>query len=121
MIEADLGGAWESLYRVLPRTSLEADHEIANWYTSTHPTSLFVNNLIAARPGMGGRRTTLFNGLVNVRRPNVEVERRLLENETDLQAAFAELFGLSLDARDIAAALDVLGRKGNRGVGHPIF
>jgi N-hydroxyarylamine O-acetyltransferase len=120
-IEAELGGIWESLFRILPRVSLEADHEVANWYTSTHPTSLFVNNLIAARPGPEGTRVTLFNGRVNVRRPGAEVERRLIETDVDFHSAFADLFGLSLDATDIAATLDILDRKGNRGIGNPIF
>ena len=66
-------------------------------------------------------RTTLFNGRLNVRSPGLPVQRRLLEDEVQYQESLTTTFGLSLSSMDIAAALDMLDRKGTRGVGNPIF
>lgn len=40
-LEARLGEAWASLYRFSPQEQMAVDHEVANWFTSTHPNSLF--------------------------------------------------------------------------------
>lgn len=78
-LQAKLGEHWENIYRLLPQFRLETDYEIANWFTATHPNSLFVNNRIAARPSPGGVRNTLFNGRLTVRCPPDQVTRRIWE------------------------------------------
>lgn len=50
LMQAHIGGAWRSLYRFDPRLANEpADYEVANFYTSRHPSSHFVTGLTAAR------------------------------------------------------------------------
>lgn len=120
-VEVRIGGAWESLYRLIPRVSLNADHEVANWFTATHPGSLFVNNLIAARPCIDGTRVTLFNGRMNVRRPGHGVERHHLQGIEETARALTDRFCLPLSPEDVAACLEMLDRNGTLGVGHPIF
>jgi N-hydroxyarylamine O-acetyltransferase len=42
-------GVWEDLYAVEPGERLAVDYEMANWYTSTFPSSRFVLTLTAQR------------------------------------------------------------------------
>jgi N-hydroxyarylamine O-acetyltransferase len=120
-LQAKLGDGWESIYRLLPQPRLDTDYEIANWFTATHPNSLFVNNLIAAHPGPEGTRNTLFNGRLTVRRPPDQVERRMLDGATEYRAVLADTFGLALSCAEISAVLKALDRKGTHGAVHPFF
>src|SRR5277367_1514057 len=83
VLQAKLGDAWQNLWRVLPHPAHDADYEVANWFAATHPNSMFVNNLIAARPGPGGIRNTFLNGRVSVRRRDGQVERRMLSDDAE--------------------------------------
>jgi N-hydroxyarylamine O-acetyltransferase len=120
-LQAKLGEDWENIYRLLPQSRLDTDYEIANWFAATHPSSLFVNNLIAARPGPGGVRNTLFNGRLTVRRPPGQVTRRMLEGAAEYGEALADTFGLVLSGAELSAALEALDRKGTLGAVHPFF
>ena len=75
-LQSKLGDRWEHIYRVVPLPRFDAEYEICNWFTSTHPQSPYLNNLIAARPGPNKTRLTLFNARFNVRHASGEVERR---------------------------------------------
>jgi N-hydroxyarylamine O-acetyltransferase len=119
-LQAKFGDDWQSIYRVSPHPRLPVDYEVANWFTATHPASPFVSNLIAARPGPGGARHTLFNGRISVRRPGAETERFMLE-DGQFSAALEQRFGLRLPDADLTASLEVLDRKGMRGAEHPFF
>lgn len=120
-LQAKLGDDWENIYRLSPHPRLDADYEVANWFTATHPNSPFVSNLIAARAGPGGTRYTFFNGRLSVRRPPNQVERRMLDDEAEYKAVLAGTFGLNLSGADLSAALETLDRKGTRGATHPFF
>ena len=120
-LQAKLGEDWENIYRLLPQSRLDTDYEIANWFAATHPSSLFVNNLIAARPGPGGARNTLFNGRLTVRCPPDQVTRRMLEGAAEYGQALADTFGLVLSGAELSAALEALDRKGTLGAVHPFF
>ena len=76
-MQARFGEVWTDLYRLSLHEQLPVDYAAMNWYTSTHPDSLFVRNLIATRPGPG-RRHTLFNDKFTIRHCDGEVERRTL-------------------------------------------
>jgi len=121
MLQAKLGALWENVYLLLPHPRLDPDYEVANWYTATHPNSLFVKNLIVARPGPSGVRYTFFNGRLSTRRPSGPAELRMLDDEAEYQTAFTRTFGLALSDADVSAAFETLGRKGMRGATHPIF
>jgi N-hydroxyarylamine O-acetyltransferase len=78
-----------------------------NWYTSTHPDSLFVRNLIVTQPGPQ-RRHTLFNDKFTVRHCDGGVERRALRGAEELGEVLAHYFGITaLDPAEleVAAAL----------------
>jgi N-hydroxyarylamine O-acetyltransferase len=102
-LEARLGEAWASLYRFSPQEQLTVDYEVANWFTSTHPNSLFVNNLIAARSDPVARYT-LFNNKFTVRNRDGTTERRTLNDVAEFGEVVARDFGIgSIGADDIAA------------------
>ena len=94
VLQARLSDSWEHIYRVVPLPRIDAEYEIANWFTATHPASAFANNLIAARPGLNGTRLTLFNDRLAVRHAKGEVERRFLRDAGEYRAALADVFGL---------------------------
>jgi N-hydroxyarylamine O-acetyltransferase len=121
VLQSRLGDRWEHIYRVVSLPRVDAEYEIANWFTASHPDSPYRSNLIAARPGPDRTRITLFNARLNVRHANGAVERRTMEGAADYRTALAELFGLSLPEADLAAALATVESKGTRGAPHPFF
>ena len=46
-LQAKFGDVWTDLYRLSLQEQMPIDYEAVNWYTSTHPDSLFVRNVIA--------------------------------------------------------------------------
>lgn len=48
-VEAQIGEAWQPLYRLDDAAAPPVDCVVGNWYTSTHPDSHFRHQLIAAR------------------------------------------------------------------------
>jgi len=120
-LQSKLGDRWEHIYRVVPLPRFDAEYEICNWFTSTHPHSPYLNNLIAARPGPNKTRLTLFNTRFNVRHASGEVERRILQDEADYRRVLREDFGITLSDAELRAALAHVERRGTRGPPHPFF
>ena len=105
MLQAKLGEEWGNVYRFTLDPQTRADYEIANWYTSTHPQSIFVQFLIVARP-LADRRITLFNCNLTIRHLDGRVENRCLDSAADIATALAEHFDLPLSEDDRAVVLD---------------
>jgi N-hydroxyarylamine O-acetyltransferase len=102
-LEARLGGSWASLYRFSLQPQLAVDYEVANWFTSTYPISLFLNQLIASR-ALPGYRVALFNTRFTLRRRNGTSDRRVLQGASELAAALDRDFGISpLPAAELEA------------------
>ncbi|HEY1259169.1 MAG TPA: arylamine N-acetyltransferase [Stellaceae bacterium] len=101
-LEARLGGAWASLYRFSLQPQFPVDYEVANWFTSTHPASLFVNHLIASR-ATAGRRHALFNNRYTVRGRDGGIERKVLPDAAALHSILDREFGIAMPEPDIAA------------------
>jgi N-hydroxyarylamine O-acetyltransferase len=120
-LQSRLGDRWEHIYRVVPLPRVDAEYEICNWFTASHPDSPYRSNLIAARPGPDKTRITLFNARLNVRRANGEVERRTLSDEADYGEVLSRTFGVVLSDADLVAALETVARKGAHGAPHPFF
>jgi N-hydroxyarylamine O-acetyltransferase len=116
-----LGRHWEHIYRVIPYPRYDAEYEVANWYTATHPDAPYLNNMIAARPLSDGSRLTLFNGRVTNRSLNGECLRRHLETPEEFAAVLREEFGLSVSDGDLHEMLGVVAQRGTRGAPHPFF
>jgi N-hydroxyarylamine O-acetyltransferase len=98
-LQAQLGEAWRTLYRIAPHPHLPVDYEQANWHVSTHPDSYFVSNLIAALPGEG-RRYTLFNTEFRTRYPDGRLETERIAGAGRLIEILEGRFGLALTPAD---------------------
>jgi N-hydroxyarylamine O-acetyltransferase len=96
-------GAFLPLYAFTFEEHFSVDYELANYFTSTHPASRFVQNLVVARPG-DGCRYSLYNRDFGVRRGDI-VERRTLESDDELFAVLERHFGLSIDRKSRFRAL----------------
>jgi N-hydroxyarylamine O-acetyltransferase len=120
-LQSRLGDRWAHIYRVVLLPRVDAEYEICNWYTASHPDSPYRRNLIAARPGRGRTRITLFNARLTVRHCNGEVERRNVADKDQYRDVLAKMFGLALSEDDLALALETVARKGTRGAPHPFF
>jgi N-hydroxyarylamine O-acetyltransferase len=104
-MQAFIHGDWKTLYHFGHEPHVLADYEMANWYVSTHPASLFVTDLIAARTAEGVRHT-LRNRELSVHPLNQPSERRLLTSAGELRTALAHTFGVELaDLPELDAAL----------------
>jgi N-hydroxyarylamine O-acetyltransferase len=121
VLQVRLGDIWDNLWRLCSHPTVDADYDVANWFTATHPASVFVNNMIAARPGPGGARHTFLNGRVTLRLPDGTVQRQQLDDEAGITDVLAGTFGLALPEEDIRSALTMLAEKGRRGAAHPFF
>lgn len=96
-LQAHLNQTWHSLYRFDLHEQLLPDYEVSNWYVSTHPDSLFVNALIAARPDVD-RRYTLRNSQLTIHHLNGLTERQALTTVSALRAVLENQFRLQLPA-----------------------
>jgi len=109
-LEAEIAGSWAPVYRLLPSPQLDADYELANWYTATHPDSHFRHRLIVTRTTPEARHV-LLGGRLTVRSADGEVDRRFLD-AGEIERELAERFLLQVepDWRPIIerAALDVV-------------
>lgn len=121
ILQAKLGDQWEHIYRVVMLPRFDAEYEICNWFTGTHPQSPYLSNLIAARPGPGRTRLTLFNARFNVRHASGRVERRTLEGEGEYRSVLANEFGIKLSDEDLWTALAHVEQRGTKGPPHPFF
>lgn len=90
-------GQWLSLYRFDPRPVPLIDYVVANHYVSTHPDSLFVNNLNVARTTSDGR-LSLRNREFTVRRMRREPERCTLGNVAEIRQTLEQEFLIRLPA-----------------------
>jgi N-hydroxyarylamine O-acetyltransferase len=95
LLEAELSGAWSPLYLALPDPAEDADYEAGNWWTSTHPGSLFRNHLLAARTTPQARYTLMGNRLT-VRPPQGPGDQRELD-AAGIEETLAETFGLPVE------------------------
>ena len=120
-LQSKLGEAWEHIYRVVLLPRYDAEYEICNWYTASHPQSPYLSNIIAARPGPNRTRLTLFNARFNVRHESGKTERRTLQGEAEYRSVLASQFGIKLSESDLKTALAHAEQRGTRGPPHPFF
>jgi N-hydroxyarylamine O-acetyltransferase len=120
-LQSRLGDRWEHIDRVVLLPRIDAEYEICNWFTASHPNSLHRNNLIAARPGPNRTRITLYNAQLSVRHATGEVERRILADKSEYRGVLTETFGLALSDEELATALEIVAQKGAHGAPHPSF
>jgi|SRR5579871_6004875 len=120
-LQSKLGDRWEHIYRVVLLPRVDAEYEICNWFTASHPDSPYRSNLIAARPGPDRSRITLFNARLTVRDASGNSDRRLLADRAEYRAVLTEIFGLELSEAELSNALETVAQKGARGAPHAFF
>jgi N-hydroxyarylamine O-acetyltransferase len=110
-LEVRLGEEWSSLYGFSLQEQAPVDYEVANWFTSTHPDSLFVRHLIVTRPGAKSRYT-LFDNRFTVRDLDGTGDRRLVGGCDELAELLSRYFGIALaNSVELAAVADLVDRR----------
>jgi N-hydroxyarylamine O-acetyltransferase len=94
-LQFKIRGAWTKLYRFDLSEQLMPDHEQGNWFVSTHPRSIFVNGLLAAR-AEPDRRYALYNNELSIHTLDGETEKRTLLTVPELRDVLSDLFKLPL-------------------------
>lgn len=92
MLQALIDGEWQPVYELFPEPQEPIDFEVANWFTSTSPSSHFRHRLIVTRTTPEAR-LTLLDGRLTIRPAGGQAERRQLGAD-GIERALAELFGL---------------------------
>jgi len=99
---------WKTLYRFDLQPQHPIDYEAPNYFLSTHPTSHFVNNLIAAR-ALPDRRLALLNRQFTVHRLGGPSERRELAASAEIRDVLVREFLIALPEHpDLDRRLDEL-------------
>ena len=87
---------WLDLYAFFPETRYPVDFEVANWYTSSHPESRFVQTLTAQLPTPEARYILRNKSFVVERGGDEEI--RDVANREELLQILDQKFGISLPA-----------------------
>jgi N-hydroxyarylamine O-acetyltransferase len=95
MVQIWRDDAWRSLYEVSTVPQYQADYELTNWFTSTHPASPFKRDLIVARVTPEAR-CTLLNNRLTLRPRNGDADILVLD-AAGIEAALAEIFDLPVE------------------------
>jgi N-hydroxyarylamine O-acetyltransferase len=103
-LQGKLGNRWASIYRFTEEPNGPVDYEQASWFTSTHPSSIFVQFLIVGRP-TAEQRKTIFNTEFTIRDLAGGVESRRLASVDEMADVLAEHFDLRLTQDDKACML----------------
>jgi N-hydroxyarylamine O-acetyltransferase len=120
-LQARFRDGWEHIYRVIPYPRYDAEYEIANWYTATHPETPYPGNIIAARPGPNRSRITMYNARVTVRDAEGRAHKRWLASDSEYHDVLRGDFGLNISDSEIEACIAVMKAKGTGDSAHPFF
>lgn len=93
---------WIKVYRFDLRPAEWIDYEVANWYTSTWPESIFINNLMVCRVMPHGR-ATLFNDRLTERASDGRGSDHAIGSAAELGECLRERFGLDTAGMDLDA------------------
>lgn len=94
--EVNIDGQWLQTYAFDFSDAPPIDYELGNWYTSAHPSSIFVNGLMGAR-AEEGRRYGLRDNQLAVHTMGGKTEKTTLKSAAELRDALTDLFKLRLD------------------------
>lgn len=103
-LQAKLGADWAPIYSFSLEPQSPIDYEVSNWWTATHPGSIFVQHLIVARPTVDRRHALLNTGLT-IRHKDGRVETQTLESVDEIAEALRVYFGIALSEEQKAASL----------------
>jgi N-hydroxyarylamine O-acetyltransferase len=86
------GDGWQDFYAFTLEPQVPVDYEVANYYTSTHPDSVFRRLITVQRPTPEARYV-LWNRELTVTR-GASAEKRVVADDDDLLGVLAGHFGL---------------------------
>lgn len=98
VLQVRLASHWRTVYKFDLQEQWLADYEVASWYLSHHPASMFVTNLVAALPAPGCRHS-LFNDRYTLYHTDGHREERRLTDAGEVLAILETVFGLDLPER----------------------
>jgi arylamine N-acetyltransferase len=104
MLQADIRGEWQSLYEFATKTAPPIDLIVGSWYVSTHPSSHFVTNLMAAvvtddgRCNLSDRHLSIHSG--------GKTEKTVLRDAAAVVDALVERFGINVADTGERSALE---------------
>ena len=104
-LQAKIAGDWTPIYRFTLEPHRRTDYEVASWYTSTHPSSIFVQFLIAGRP-QEGKWLSLFNREFKIRGLDGKAETRIRDSADEIAEVLDSYFGIELSEEDKALAIE---------------
>lgn len=111
-LQAEVRGAWRTLYRFDLQQQVLPDYEVTNWYLSNHPESHFVRRLIAARTEPQVRYALLDNELA-VHKMQDETVRRKLTSAAELRGVLSETFRIAVpESPDVEGKLREIAESG---------
>ena len=99
-LQANVGGEWKTLYRFDLQEQHPIDYEVANFFLYTHPTSIFRNNLIAAKPVRDGRYA-LSNNQFTWYPLNGNPEKKTLTSVSQVKDILESTFGIQLPVNQL--------------------
>ncbi|VVE45366.1 N-hydroxyarylamine O-acetyltransferase [Pandoraea communis] len=94
---------WLPVYRFTPKPAEWIDYKLGNWYTSSAPDSIFLNQLIACRVLPQGRIALLNTTLTERSAQGELVAETDIASGAQLAQILRERFGLTLDGIDTDA------------------
>ena len=94
-VQARIEATWSAMYQFSLAEQAPADWDMANWFMSTSPDSIFTSTLIAARP-YGGARYTLRNNRLRIHRPDGTSEQRQIATFSELCGVLRRDFAINL-------------------------
>ena len=94
-LESQLPDGWFPLYRFTLEPHLPVDYEPLNWFTATHPASIFRHNLLMERltPTM---RASLLNDRLTLRATGRAPEVQRIGTAAEFDRVMSEVFGVQL-------------------------
>lgn len=95
LLQANVGGSWQSLYRFGMEEQLPSDYAMSNWYVSMHPESRFVLQLLAGRAG-SGMRHALLDGRYTRHHIGRESEQQVLADPAALRHVLQQELGIDV-------------------------
>lgn len=94
------GNVWQDACEFTLEEMPFIDREVANWYTSAHPTSSFRDKIVASRALDNGERLSIENFDVTLRARNGEAKKTKLNDPMELIEILTKGFGLELTEED---------------------
>ncbi|MBK1882552.1 arylamine N-acetyltransferase [Luteolibacter pohnpeiensis] len=94
---------WEDLYHFELKPVLPIDYEVGNWYTNSHPESLFRKTLLTTLPCADHWRVIAF-GEYTLRYLDGRVQTRPIESDEDLRDLLVRDFGMPENDRSVLQA-----------------